>query len=104
MPHPPITNVQSRLDRRVGSATSPPWGLPPPLLRLVGRTSSLPVHNLTDEYRRASFIRGIGILKGEKPADVPAIQSTKLELVINLETAKALGLDIPPTCSPAPTR
>jgi putative tryptophan/tyrosine transport system substrate-binding protein len=54
------------------------------------------VNNLTDPTRRsAEYVNRI--LKGEKPSDLPVQQATKYDLVINLKTAKALGITIAPS-------
>jgi putative tryptophan/tyrosine transport system substrate-binding protein len=52
-------------------------------------------HNLVDGYREMDVYAG-RVLKGEKPADLPVVQPTKFEFVINVKTAKTLGLTVPP--------
>ena len=52
--------------------------------------------NLADTFHHVGVYTG-QVLKGEKPADLPVVQSIKFEFIINLQTARTIGLDVPPT-------
>ena len=59
--------------------------------------------DIVDVFRRVANLIG-KILRGANPGDIPFYRYTQFELLINLKTAKALGLEMPASCSAAPTR
>jgi putative ABC transport system substrate-binding protein len=94
LPHPIVLRHRTRLVALAAESRLPTiWGPFREFVDAGGLMAYGP--SLRDQYRRAAYFVD-KILKGAKPADLPVEQPTKFELVINLTSAKALGLTIPP--------
>jgi putative ABC transport system substrate-binding protein len=95
LPHPIVFQHRTRLVALAAERQLPTiWGPFRECVDAGGLMAYGP--SLRDQFRRAAYFVD-KILKGAKPADLPVEQPTKFELIINLKTAKALGLTLPPT-------
>jgi putative ABC transport system substrate-binding protein len=85
--------AKTRPGRGSSRGLSPDSGRKPNDYNLTGGLMSYGT-DIADSFRQVGFYAG-KVLSGVKPADLPVMQSTKFEFVLNLQTAKALGLDVP---------
>ena len=98
----PSCSMEGPLVQQTGQCKSSPWprGMPLPTIYFARESATsgglMSYEPSLDRFRQVGIYVG-RILKGEKPAELPVIQPTKFQFVINLQAAKTLGIEVPPT-------